>query len=133
MLKDREDIDKIRRIKKEIKLKRGVHIVMNIVHNTIFITIMFLIASLVFGIPITNKIAFIIFVPMAGIARFIVNDLQYIDEINDINETFNMMAGHIIALDKAINKIQKLSTDEDILKNTKREVFSKRFKCEEEE
>lgn len=95
----------------------------NIIRNIIFIGVMFMSISVIFDLEVGSKSLFIFTVILLGIARFNSNEIQSNTEICDILENINLMAAHLIALDKTISKIQKLCTDEDILGNTRDEIL----------
>lgn len=125
-----QDEDKIDQRREGINQRREIDIrrrkiekLENIIGNIIFIGVMFMSISVIFNLEVGSKSLFIFIVILLGIARFNLNENQSNIEICDMLENINLMAAHLIALDKTISKIQKLCTDEDILGNTRDEIL----------
>ena len=125
-----QDEDKIDQRREGINQRREIDIrrrkiekLENIIGNIIFIGVMFMSISVIFNLEVGSKSLFIFIVILLGIARFNLNENQSNIEICDMLENINLMAAHLIVLDKTISKIQKLCTDEDILGNTKDEIL----------
>ena len=105
--------NRVRKIRKKI---------LDMLHNVIFVACVFLAINSVFNIPTANKFAFFIMIPILGLIRYHITEIQKHNEISDIYEHLNTIIIHLITLDVAIGKIQALSTDKDILRECRDEI-----------
>lgn len=102
--------------------KKRQETISNIIKNIVFIGVMCLSISIIFGIPIKNQYALLFFIPMLGINLYFLQQIQLFSEISSTNKDIVKLIETVIVLERTIKELQVLCTDEDVLKRCKNEV-----------
>ena len=105
---------------------------LNLINNVVMIFIIFMTIPIIFGSPIINNFAFIIFTLLIGVSNYFLQEIQLNDNIADIYDQNIYLMENLIVQEKAINELQKLITKEDILKKCNKEISEELRKIQED-
>lgn len=104
----------------------------DIFRRCIFISIIFLSASIIFNIEIQNIIFYVYISLLIGAASYFMERVTISNLDLERREDYAVMITHLVAVEKAIEDIQVLCTDEDILERCKKEVIGELALIKEE-
>lgn len=104
----------------------------DILRNIITVNVTCLAISIIFGIPIKNRLAFLFFGIMLGINFYFLQRIQVYAERANISEDIVKIVENVVVLERTIEDLQTLCTDEDVLGRCRNEVTNELNKIKKE-